>query len=85
MFIIAILLVLLVLYVLYTKRETNEDLLGLKLFGYYILGVFSFTIGSITLPLGFLLSLLLRPKMNAGIKRGASIFGLIMFILNLLL
>ncbi|MFC4101436.1 hypothetical protein [Paenibacillus xanthanilyticus] len=85
MFILAILLILLVLYVLYTKRETNEELLGLKLFGYYILGAFSFTVNSLVLPVGFVLSFFLRPKTNAGIKRGASIFGLIMLILNWIL
>ncbi|TYP79110.1 hypothetical protein [Paenibacillus methanolicus] len=85
MFILAILLILLVLYVLYTKRETNEEMLGLKLLGYYILGAFSITINGLALPVGFALSFFLRPKFNAGIKRGASVFGLIMLILNWLL
>jgi hypothetical protein len=67
---------------LYKNREYDEDLLVLKLIGYYILGSFNFNLNGLILPLGFIISLFMRPGENRTIKRGASIFGLIMMIIG---
>ena len=67
---------------LYKNREQDEDLLVLKLIGYYILGIFYFNLNGLLIPLGFIVSLFLRPNVNRGIKRGASIFGLVLMIIG---
>lgn len=67
---------------LYSKREKDEELLIVKLIGYYILGIFYLNLNGLIIPLGFIISLFLRSKVNRSIKRGASIFGLIMMIIG---
>lgn len=69
----------------YLKREEDEELLGLKLVGYYILGIFYFNLSGLVIPLGFIISLFLKPSQNKGVKRGATIFGLVMMIIGLLI
>ncbi len=69
-------------FLLYKNREQDEDLLVLKLFGYYILGAFYFNLNGLVIPLGFIVSLFLRPKENKSVKRGAAIFGLVMMIIG---
>ncbi|XEC97351.1 hypothetical protein AB6A23_12815 [Paenibacillus tarimensis] len=73
------------IFILYSNRQQEEELLIIKLFGYYILGIFYFSFNGIVLPLGFLISLFLRPRENNGIKRGASIFGLVMMIIGFII
>lgn len=70
------------LFLLHKNREQEENLLVLKLLGYHFLGSFTFNIGGLILPVGFIISLFLRPNENRGIKRGAAIFGLVMMIIG---
>ncbi|MFD2670179.1 hypothetical protein [Marinicrinis sediminis] len=69
---------------LYANREKQEEMLALKLIGYYLLGSFHVNLDGLILPVGFLISLLLRPRDNRAIKMGAAIFGLILMILGFL-
>ncbi|PWW28775.1 hypothetical protein DFO73_10510 [Cytobacillus oceanisediminis] len=85
MFIIILLLWAAGLYILFRSRDEEEDLLFLKLIGYYILGSFTFNLNGLVLPVGFVISLFLKPKLNKNVKRGSAIFGLIMMILGLFL
>lgn len=73
------------IYILFSKRKEEEELLVLKLIGYYLLGSFNFNINGIVLPVGFFISLCLKPQKNKSVKRGAAIFGLAMLILGLYL
>jgi hypothetical protein len=79
---LGIILVAVVLVLFYKNREVDEHLLGLKLIGYYILGIFYFNVNGFVIPLGFIISLFLKPKENKSIKRGASLFGLVMMIVG---
>jgi len=85
MFFILILVWILGIAYLYTNREVGEDLLVLKLIGYYLLGSFYLNLNGLIIPLGFPLCFLFRPIDNKKIKREASIFGLVMMIIGLLL
>ncbi|MBT2691129.1 hypothetical protein J7I93_23630 [Bacillus sp. ISL-47] len=85
MFIIIFLLWAAGIYILFRKREEDEHLLFLKLLGYYLLGSFNFSLNGLVLPVGFVISLFLKPQQNKSVKRGAAIFGLIMMILGLFL
>ncbi|WP_156319846.1 hypothetical protein [Bacillus sp. FJAT-18017] len=53
----------------------------MKIIGYFILGSFAFNFNLISIPLGFIVYLLLfRPKLNVDIKRTASVLGFLTFI-----
>lgn len=67
---------------LYNGRERDEELLALKLIGYYLLGTFFISLGGIVLPIGFVISLLLKPSDNRSVKRGAAIFGLVLMLIG---
>lgn len=82
MFLFWLIIFLTGLYILYTKREKEEELLFLKLVGYYFLGSFYLNLNGLVLPLGFVVSLFFKPTSNKGIKRGAAIFGLIMMLIG---
>ncbi|WP_309119584.1 hypothetical protein [Paenibacillus sp.] len=73
------------IYFLYQNRDQKEDWLVLKLVGYYFLGSFHFNLNGLVLPLGFAVSLFLKPRENRAVKRGAAIFGLVMMIIGLIL
>lgn len=83
-FIISLIIVGIGIALLHNMREEEEDSLGWKLIGYYILGVFYFSINGFVIPIGFIISLFLKPTQNSGIKRGAAIFGLIMMLIGFL-
>ncbi|MDQ6420214.1 hypothetical protein RB620_12280 [Paenibacillus sp. LHD-117] len=68
--------------ILYKNRSQDEELLALKLVGYYFLGTFYLAINGLVLPVGFVISLFLRPRENKSVKRGAAIFGLVMMIIG---
>ncbi|WP_394137802.1 hypothetical protein [Cytobacillus oceanisediminis] len=85
MFIIILLLWAAGLYILFRNRGEEEDLLFLKLIGYYFLGSFTFNLNGLVLPVGFVISLFIKPRQNKSVKRGSAIFGLIMLILGLFL
>ncbi|CAM3388105.1 hypothetical protein GCM10009865_20240 [Aeromicrobium ponti] len=85
MFIIILLLWAAGLYILFRNRGEEEDLLFLKLIGYYFLGSFTFNLNGLVLPVGFVISLFIKPRQNKSVKRGSAIFGLIMMILGLFL
>lgn len=80
--IIGVLVVIFVLILFYKNREDDEEYLGLKLVGYYLLGTFNLNVG-ILIPIGFIIWLLLfHPKTNRTIKRYSAIFGLIMMLIG---
>jgi formate-dependent nitrite reductase membrane component NrfD len=70
---------------LHKSREQDEDFLVLKLLGYFFLGTFTLRLGGLVLPLGFIITLFMRPGANRSIKRGSAIFGLVLMIIGLLL
>lgn len=74
-------------------KDDDEDILFLKLIGYFFLGLISFNLGlfaknsesfhamRISFPIGFIISLLFfQPILNKTSKRIASFFGLMLFI-----
>ncbi|GGM38407.1 hypothetical protein GCM10011351_25650 [Paraliobacillus quinghaiensis] len=64
------------------KKDEAESYFPLKIIGYFILGSFAFNFNQITVPLGFIVYLLFfRPTLNVDVKRMASIFGVLAFIL----
>src|SRR4051794_26766781 len=68
-------------FYLVRKAEEPEPNFPLKIIGYFILGSFAFTFNLISIPLGFIVYLLVfRPKLNVHIKRTASVFGFLTFI-----
>jgi hypothetical protein len=72
-------IVVVVLVLIYQKRSSNEDYLGLKLLGYYLLGGFNFNL----IPIGFVVYLILfHPLNNKIAKRNAAIFGLLFIVLT---
>lgn len=63
------------------KKNDNESNFSLKIIGYLILGSFAFHFNDISLPLGFVVYLLLfHPKVNVQIKRNAAVLGFLAFI-----
>ncbi|WP_270180985.1 hypothetical protein [Alkalihalobacillus sp. CinArs1] len=73
--------------VFYRKAEEPEPYLLPKIVGLVLLGEFRLEIGSVILPIGFIIFLLFMRtlKTNAKAKRGAAFFGLLVFCLSLLL
>jgi hypothetical protein len=70
-----------VLFLVRKKLET-ESHFPVKMIGYFILGSFAFRFNEFSLPLGFVVYLLLfHPKLNAQIKRKAAVLGFLTFIL----
>jgi hypothetical protein len=64
------------------KKDEAESYFPLKIIGYFILGSFAFNFNQISLPLGFIVYLLFfRPTLNVDVKRMASLFGVLAFIL----
>jgi hypothetical protein len=53
-------IVVVVLVLIYQKRSSNEDYLGLKLLGYYLLGGFNINL----IPVGFVIFLVLFHPIN---------------------
>ena len=71
------------IYIYNNYKIDEEDMLGLKLVGYYILGGFQLKIGSFPIPLGFIIFLIaFRPELNKDAKKYATYLGLIGFILG---
>ena len=64
------------------KKGEAESYFPIKIIGYFILGSFAFNFNQIPLPLGFVVCLLFfRPTINVDVKRMASVFGVLAFIL----
>lgn len=64
------------------KKDEAETYFPLKIIGYFILGSFALNFNQITVPLGFIAYLLFfRPTLNIDVKRMASVFGVLAFIL----
>jgi len=64
------------------KMDETESYFPLKVIGYFIVGSFAFNFNQIPLPLGFIVYLLFfRPTLNKDVKRMASVFGVLAFIL----
>lgn len=81
--VLLILGVIIALVLIYHKSDKSEELLVLKLIGYYFLGSFRFNIGQFAIPIGFLIYLVaFHPKTNISFKRYAAVLGLIIFILG---
>jgi hypothetical protein len=69
--------------IIYRKSDSCENLLFLKLLGYYLLGSFRFNLNKLAIPLGFILYLIFfKPKLNEKNKRSAALLGLLFFILG---
>ncbi|QJC50794.1 hypothetical protein HGI30_03905 [Paenibacillus albicereus] len=66
---------------LYRKSSPDEPNRGWKLFGYVVLGAFSFRFDTFSIPLGFLLCipLIVGTRRNFKAKRAAAIIGLAVF------
>ncbi|MCS0824780.1 hypothetical protein NX029_12430 [Cytobacillus firmus] len=76
-----VILIVSFLFLVWKKGEA-ESYFPLKIIGYFILGSFAFNFNQIPLPIGFIVYLLfLRPKLNVNVKRMASVFGVLAFIL----
>ncbi|RBP93092.1 hypothetical protein DFO70_106224 [Cytobacillus firmus] len=85
MFMIFILFWAVGIYLLFRSRNEEEEHLILKLIGYYLLGTFTFSVNGIVLPVGFIISLFLKPRQNRSVKRGSAIFGLVIMVISLFL
>lgn len=82
--IILTVVVILGLIFIYTRSDRSEDLLAVKLFGYYVLGSFRFNLDNIAIPLGFLIYLVvLHPKLNTQSKLQAAVLGLTFFMVGI--
>ncbi|MEH7883851.1 hypothetical protein V7654_05955 [Bacillus sp. JJ1609] len=79
--IIGLLLLALLVFILNKKREVDEEGLPLKLVGYYTLGLFNLTLNGIVIPLGFIISLFMKPATNREVKRIAAVTGLIVMLI----
>ncbi len=84
-------LVVAYLIYLYMKKGEVENYLGLKLIGFYLLGAFTFDFNfdnfSLVIPIGFIVYLLFmknKDRVNATIKKKASILGLIIVCFGVL-
>ena len=86
-FLYGIPIILLMAYRVYRKREVDERHLYIQLLGYYLLGAFTIsTTNGFPLPIGFLFSLLLKPKTNYITKKKAAKRGLIVgFIMQIII
>ncbi|WP_042273179.1 hypothetical protein [Faecalimicrobium dakarense] len=76
---------------IYTKREEDENNLGWKVIGFYLLGSFSLNFNtqsvSIILPAGFCFYYFImrnKPRLNKVTKKRAAIFGVIMLYVGVL-
>jgi len=77
---------LLLMYQEEVKKEPSE--FGLKLIGYYILASLPFKLFWISIPIGFLITFYLLTKTRVRYKKQkqlASLLGLIVFFLNMVL
>ena len=64
------------------KVDEAESYFSLKVIGYFIVGSFAFNFNQISLPFGFIMYLLFfRPTLNVHVKRMASVYGVLAFIL----
>jgi uncharacterized BrkB/YihY/UPF0761 family membrane protein len=79
--IIGMLLLALFVYFLNKNREVDEQGLPLKLIGYYTLGIFTLKINGLLIPLGFIISLFMKPATNKKVKRISSVGGLIVMLI----
>lgn len=81
--IISTIIIVLVLIMIYRNRAEDEQYLGLKLVGYYLLGTFNFNFNGIVIPLGIVVYLLaFHPKINTKAKRFAALLGFIMMVIG---
>lgn len=85
LFILSYVVIFSIITILYLRRDKEERNLYIKLIGYYLLGSFTLNLGSISLPLGFVIYLFLRPKLNVKAKRVIAIVGLLLgYVVNLI-
>ena len=66
-------------------KEDEEQLLPLKVIGYYLLGGFKFTFNAFPIPLGYFIYLLFfKPNLNKKLKKYAAIIGLLAFFMGII-
>lgn len=68
-------------------EERDEPSLGLKLLGYAFLGIFTFNLNHVMLPLGFGIALLLagRAEQNVRARRAAAVTTFIFWLISIAL
>jgi hypothetical protein len=83
--ILTLLAITTVVYIYKQYKTESEELLMIKLVGYYLLGSFRFNLNNIALPIGFIIYLLFfRVTKNKIAKRATVYLGLFIFICGLL-
>jgi hypothetical protein len=81
--VIPTIIVSLLLIVIYRRREENEDNLGWKIIGYYLLGGFNLSFNNLLLPIGIAIYFLFfRPSYNGKIKTYTVLFGFVMMLIG---
>lgn len=80
-------LILIIAFIfIYKKYKTEEEeLLILKLIGYYFLGGFKFSFNNLPLPVGFIIyAAFLKPRSNKTVKKAIACLGLFAFLCGVL-
>ncbi|MCG8498960.1 MAG: hypothetical protein MJB12_00940 [Firmicutes bacterium] len=73
------------IYIYKNYKVDEEDMLGLKLVGYYLLGAFRLNLGALPIPLGFIIYLIaFRPTLNTNAKKYSAYLGIAAFIVGVL-
>lgn len=75
--------VIIAIILIHRSSDKTEEFLILKLFGYYFIGSFKFSMNTLAIPLGFLIYVIaIHPKTNIQSKRNAAVLGLIIFFIG---
>lgn len=85
--VVSTLIMLIAFIFIYRKYKTDdEELLILKLIGYYLLGSFRFNFNSLALPAGFIVyAAFFRPQTNKSVKKAITYLGLFAFFCGILI
>lgn len=83
--IITLIVIIALLFIYRKYKEEDEDLLGFKVIGYYLLGAFRLNINNLALPVGFIIYFsFFKPKTNSIVKKYSAVLGLIVFFIGIL-
>lgn len=86
MWILWLLVIALGLIYIYSNYKTDEeDMLGLKLVGYYFLGGFHLNLEALPIPLGIIIYLFaFKPTSNIDAKKYSACFGFAGFVIGII-